>query len=355
MEVVDDHAMFEEEAITTHTMGSWRTFVLKTLSGMDDKRVDTRSTENVFSRAQSYVSFPIDVSRIIVQQVHDCLGKKASALVFPNLIIALCRKKKVEENAFDEILPGLSGITRARLPLLLGLENPKSKDPVHEQSADEILPAFNAEASPEPEHDAPDPPPADPTPDTHCPRLLNIRPLSLSKKYPTPSQHPILLMHNVVVTAPRPRLDALRTITPLLPSPAQHLSESAPDEELLAPPKHHHHVNIEKKTKRYFCIRTAGTGQLSLHVKDCCNRLPELPMDHCHLEDKVHAQHVILGAPKGASELGGSWWPRGDLRWRVEGFFHFHFFCYCWNEYFHDFVFGYFEPHHELSYLVVVG
>ncbi|KAE8661092.1 DNA-directed RNA polymerase V subunit 5C-like [Hibiscus syriacus] len=52
----------------------------------------------------------------------------------------------------------------------------------------------------------------------------------------------------------------------------------------------------EKKTKRYFCIRTAGTGQLSLHVKDCCNRLPELPMDHCHLEDKVHAQHMILGA-----------------------------------------------------------
>ncbi|KAE8676815.1 hypothetical protein F3Y22_tig00111582pilonHSYRG01273 [Hibiscus syriacus] len=81
------------------------------------------------------VSHPIDVGRIIVQQVHDCLSKKASALVFPNLITTLCRKKKVEENAFDEILPGLSSITRARLPLLLGIENPKYKDPIHEQSA----------------------------------------------------------------------------------------------------------------------------------------------------------------------------------------------------------------------------
>ncbi|KAE8719115.1 putative glutathione S-transferase [Hibiscus syriacus] len=60
---------------------------------------------------------------------------------------------------------------------------------------------------------------------------------------------------------------------------------------------------LQKKTKRYFCIRTAGTGQLSLHVEDCCNRLPELPMDHCHLEDKIHAQNVILGCvPRRNSE-----------------------------------------------------
>ncbi|KAE8707640.1 hypothetical protein F3Y22_tig00110378pilonHSYRG00039 [Hibiscus syriacus] len=201
------------------------------------------------------VSRPIDVGRIIVQQVHDCLGKKASALVFPNLITALCHKKKVEENAFDEILPGLSGITRARLPLLLGLENPKSKDPVHEQSAgttesnaearllaleedvtqtqaqlhalhgdirnffgyvkhrdamveslfqeiiphgqrnfpgfpDEILPAFNAEASPEPEHNAPDPPAADPTPDTHRSETPEYPPTVPVEETPSPVPAP---------------------------------------------------------------------------------------------------------------------------------------------------------------------
>ncbi|KAE8680640.1 hypothetical protein F3Y22_tig00111372pilonHSYRG00020 [Hibiscus syriacus] len=147
-------------------------------------------------------SCPIDVGRIIVQQVNDCLGKKASALVFPNLITALCRKKKVKENAFDEILPGLSGITRARLLLLLGLENPKSKESVHEQSVGttqsnaearllaleevvmqtqthlhalhgEIRNFFgyvkhrDVEASPEPKQDATDSPADDPIPTPH--------------------------------------------------------------------------------------------------------------------------------------------------------------------------------------------
>ncbi|KAE8670284.1 hypothetical protein F3Y22_tig00112159pilonHSYRG00167 [Hibiscus syriacus] len=272
----DNHAKFEERLIATHTMGSWRTFVLKTLSGMDVKRVDTRSTENVFSRAPSYgiTSLSINSCRLLTTRYHlcfentewngrqtsrysvnrECLQPRAKlwnhflkhklmptshnttvslsrllrALVFPNLITALCRKKKVEENAFDEILPGLSGITRARLPLLLGLENPKSKKSIHKQSAgttqsiaeamllaleeaviqtqthlhalhgdirnffgyvkhrdvkvesmfqeiiphvqrnfpgfpNEILPAFNVEASPEPEQDAANPPADDPS------------------------------------------------------------------------------------------------------------------------------------------------------------------------------------------------
>ncbi|KAE8658284.1 hypothetical protein F3Y22_tig00116971pilonHSYRG00034 [Hibiscus syriacus] len=228
-------------------------------------------------------SRPIDVGRI--KQVNDCLGKKASALVFPNLITALYRKKKVEENAFDEMLPGLLGITRARLPLLLGLENPKSKESIHEQSAgttqsnaeardtevesmfqeiiphgqrnfpgfpDKILPAFNAEASPEPEQDTADPPADDLSPTPHRSETLSIRSLSLSKKHPTLSQHPNLLLHHVVANASKPRLDALRVITPVLPSPSQHQYASAPDEELLAPPRKHHHVNIEDNASLKF-------------------------------------------------------------------------------------------------------
>ena len=62
----------------------------------------------------------IDVGRIIHEQAHACLQRQTSPLLFPNLITALCRKKKVPESPNDEILPGISGITKAKLPKFLG-------------------------------------------------------------------------------------------------------------------------------------------------------------------------------------------------------------------------------------------
>ncbi|KAE8725369.1 hypothetical protein F3Y22_tig00008957pilonHSYRG00158 [Hibiscus syriacus] len=66
----------------------------------------------------------------LLPQVHLCLKRPASALVFPNLIIALCRKKKVPEELFDELLPGTVGITKVKIPLLLGYKELKGKEKV---------------------------------------------------------------------------------------------------------------------------------------------------------------------------------------------------------------------------------
>ncbi|KAE8684537.1 DNA-directed RNA polymerase V subunit 5C-like [Hibiscus syriacus] len=68
---------------------------------------------------------PIDVGKIIVEQAHLCLKRQASALVFPNLITALCRKKKVREEIFDEILPGIAGLNKEKIPMLLGYKEAK--------------------------------------------------------------------------------------------------------------------------------------------------------------------------------------------------------------------------------------
>ncbi|KAE8658565.1 hypothetical protein F3Y22_tig00116971pilonHSYRG00803 [Hibiscus syriacus] len=163
--------------------------------------------------------------------------------------------KKVEENAFDEILPGLSGINRVRLPLLLGIESPKSRDSIHEKPAgttqsdaearllaleeevmqiqthlhalhgdirnffgyvkhrdtmvesmfqeiipqgqqnfpgfpDEILPPFNAEASPEPEQGEDDPPVDDPTSDSHRSDTPEYPPTVSVEETPSPVPAP---------------------------------------------------------------------------------------------------------------------------------------------------------------------
>ncbi|KAE8661093.1 hypothetical protein F3Y22_tig00116939pilonHSYRG00213 [Hibiscus syriacus] len=360
-DVVDNHATFEEEADSNKYDGVledlcfentewngrqtsrysvnrerlqpraklWNHFLKNKL--MPTSHNTTVSLSRLLLLHSIMVSRPIDVGCIIVQQVHDCLGKKASALVFPNLITTLCRKKKVEENAFDEILPGLSGINRARLTLLLGIENPKSNDPVHEQSAGatesnaearllaleeavtrtqaqihalhgdihEILPAFNAEASPEPEHDAPDPPADDPTPDTHrskTPEYPSTVPVEETPSpVPAPNPSPAQCSgHRTKTTAGR-IAHYYSNSSESIPAPIRKRTRRGATSTSKAPPPPLRTMLPlslgEKKTKRYFCIRTAGTGHLSLHVKDCCNRLPELPMDHCHLEDK-YSQHA---------------------------------------------------------------
>ncbi|KAE8729911.1 hypothetical protein F3Y22_tig00003041pilonHSYRG00118 [Hibiscus syriacus] len=258
------------------------------------------------------VSRPIDVGHIIVQQVNDYL---------------------VEENAFDEILPGLSGITRARLPMLLVIENPKSKDPVHEQSAgttqsnfeaklpaleeavmqtqaqlhalhgdirnffgyvknrDAVVESMFQEIIPHGQQNFlgfPDEILHSMPRHLQSPskmnmilqlmnRLListdltplNIHLLSLSKKHLVLSLYPILRLHPVVIDAPRPQLDELCVITPVLPSPASHPLASALDEELLAPTNPHHHANIEKTLKRYSCTRTAGSAREMITVTAC--------------------------------------------------------------------------------------
>ncbi|XP_039000030.1 uncharacterized protein LOC120125741, partial [Hibiscus syriacus] len=101
--------------------------------------------------------------------------------------------KKVKENAFDEILHGLSGINRVRLPLLLGIESPKSKDSVHEKAAgttqfdvEARLLALEEEASPEPEQGEDDPPVDDPTPNPHRSDTPEYPPTVFVEETPSP-------------------------------------------------------------------------------------------------------------------------------------------------------------------------
>ncbi|KAL4339198.1 hypothetical protein GQ457_08G023640 [Hibiscus cannabinus] len=70
----------------------------------------------------------MDVGKIIVGEIHACLKRPKSALIFPNLITALCRKKKVTEDKFDEIVSGISGITLEKLPSLMGFKGGKDKE-----------------------------------------------------------------------------------------------------------------------------------------------------------------------------------------------------------------------------------
>ncbi|KAL4340536.1 hypothetical protein GQ457_08G037130 [Hibiscus cannabinus] len=70
----------------------------------------------------------IDVGKIIVEEIHACLKRPKSALIFPNLITALCRRKKVVEAKFDEVVSGILGNTKERLPMLMGLKSSKAKE-----------------------------------------------------------------------------------------------------------------------------------------------------------------------------------------------------------------------------------
>ncbi|KAE8690516.1 Detected protein of unknown function [Hibiscus syriacus] len=64
----------------------------------------------------------ISIWKIIVEQIYTCLKWPVSALVFPNLITTLYRKKNVPKDQFDEILHVLFGITKAKQPMLLGFK-----------------------------------------------------------------------------------------------------------------------------------------------------------------------------------------------------------------------------------------
>ncbi|KAE8728213.1 cytochrome P450 71A26-like [Hibiscus syriacus] len=192
------------------------------------------------------VSRPIDVGRIIVHQVHEYLGKKASALVFPinhyfvslrltymlymvTIVNSLVMKRRdnVVEAMFQEILPRV----QQNFPGF----------------PDEIFPAFNTEASPEPEKDAVDPPIDEPTPNPHYSETPEYPPTVPIEETPSHVPYPIILLYHVVVDAPKPWLDAsiLRVMTPVLQSPAQHHYVSVPNEELPVAPRQHYHANHE--------------------------------------------------------------------------------------------------------------
>ncbi|KAL4331878.1 hypothetical protein GQ457_07G012620 [Hibiscus cannabinus] len=74
----------------------------------------------------------MDVGKIIVEEIQACLKRPKSALLFPNLITALCRRKKVKEDRFDEIVSGISGITLEKLPSLMGFKGSKAKESAEE-------------------------------------------------------------------------------------------------------------------------------------------------------------------------------------------------------------------------------
>ncbi|KAE8705556.1 Detected protein of unknown function [Hibiscus syriacus] len=86
------------------------------------------------------VGSSIDIGKIIVEQVHTYLKRHASALVFPNLITALCRKKKVPEEQFDEIFHGMTDLIKAKIPMLLGLKEAKGKEKEENNSRDAATP-----------------------------------------------------------------------------------------------------------------------------------------------------------------------------------------------------------------------
>ncbi|KAE8695166.1 hypothetical protein F3Y22_tig00110733pilonHSYRG00282 [Hibiscus syriacus] len=87
----------------------------------------------------------IDIGKIIVEHAHLCLKRQASALVFPNLITALCRKKKVREEMFDEILSGIAGLNKAKIPMLLGYKEAKGKK--HEATTSRVASSPHVRAS----------------------------------------------------------------------------------------------------------------------------------------------------------------------------------------------------------------
>ncbi|KAE8730261.1 putative beta-1,3-galactosyltransferase 19 [Hibiscus syriacus] len=90
------------------TKASWKTCVFPVLSGTRMLLLHSIITGRT-----------IDIGKIIVEQAHLCLKRQASALVSPNLITTLCRKKKVREEMFDEILPGIAGLNKAKIPIAL--------------------------------------------------------------------------------------------------------------------------------------------------------------------------------------------------------------------------------------------
>ncbi|KAL4367587.1 hypothetical protein GQ457_05G023270 [Hibiscus cannabinus] len=72
----------------------------------------------------------IDVGKIIVDEAYACLTRKSSPLLFPHLIITLCRKKGVFESPEDLQKKGRLGITAEDILSLMGFdEAATSKQP----------------------------------------------------------------------------------------------------------------------------------------------------------------------------------------------------------------------------------
>ncbi|KAK8661380.1 hypothetical protein V6N13_090985 [Hibiscus sabdariffa] len=73
----------------------------------------------------------IDVGKIIVDEAYACLTRKSSLLLFPHLIIALCRKKGVFKSPEDLQKKGRLGITAENIPSLMGFyETAPAKQPM---------------------------------------------------------------------------------------------------------------------------------------------------------------------------------------------------------------------------------
>ncbi|KAL4354902.1 hypothetical protein GQ457_06G011160 [Hibiscus cannabinus] len=73
----------------------------------------------------------IDVGKIIVDEAYTCLTRKSSPLLFPHLIMALCRKKGVFESPEDLQKKGRLGITVENIPSLMGFdETDPAKQPI---------------------------------------------------------------------------------------------------------------------------------------------------------------------------------------------------------------------------------
>ena len=70
--------------------------------------------------------------------------EKEGRLFFPNLITALCRRAKVMEEKFNEVVQGDAAITNKKLPKLMGVQGP----PAHEESPEPAQPAPQAPQAP---------------------------------------------------------------------------------------------------------------------------------------------------------------------------------------------------------------
>ncbi|KAL4312868.1 hypothetical protein GQ457_01G019950 [Hibiscus cannabinus] len=88
-----------------------------------------------FSRLQLLHSIlngrSIDVGKIIVDEAYAYLTRKSSPLLFPHLITALCRKKRVFESPEDLQKKGRLGITAENITSLMGFdETAPTKQPM---------------------------------------------------------------------------------------------------------------------------------------------------------------------------------------------------------------------------------
>ncbi|KAK8708264.1 hypothetical protein V6N13_059308 [Hibiscus sabdariffa] len=74
---------------------------------------------------QKFAKHPGDVNTTLVKESCANLADAKQHLV---LVRALCHKKKVEEDQFDEVMSGMSGNTKEKLPALMGLKGSKAKE-----------------------------------------------------------------------------------------------------------------------------------------------------------------------------------------------------------------------------------